>query len=68
MKLNTEKYQLLISGDKCEKTVKDIGENKNRKTSNIELLGIVIDNQLKFDRHISKLYSNAKNKCFHKND
>ena len=31
------------------KTVKDIGEDKIRETSNIELLGIVIDTQLKFD-------------------
>ena len=67
-KLNTEKYQLLISRDKCEKTVKDIGEDKIWETSNIELLVIVIDNQLKFDRHISRLCSNAKNKCFDRND
>ena len=47
--------------------MKDIGEDKNWETSNIESLGI-IDNRLKFDRHISKLCSNAKSKCFHKND
>ena len=62
MKLNTEKYQLLISGDKCEKTVKGTGEDKIWETSNIELLGIVIDNQSKFNRHISKLCLNANNK------
>ena len=68
LKFNTEKYQLLISRDKCEKTVKDIGEDKIWETSNIELLVIVIDNQLKFDRHISRLCSNTKNKCFDRND
>ena len=68
LKLNTEKYQLLISIDKCEKTVKDIGEDKVWETSNIELLGIVIDIQLKFDRHISNLCSNTNSKCFDKKD
>ena len=68
LKLNTKKYQLLRSRDKCEKRVKDIGEDKIWETSNIELLGIVIDNQLKFDRHICKSCSNANNKCFDKND
>ena len=67
LKLNTEKYQLLRSRDYCEKTVKDIGEDKIWETSNIELLGIVIDNQLKFYMHISKLCSNANNECFDKN-
>ena len=68
LKLNTEKYQLLIPRDKCEKTVKTIGEDKIWETSNIELLGIVIANQLKFDRHICKLCSNANNKSLDKND
>ena len=44
LKLNTEKYQLLISRDKCKKTAKDIGKDKSWETSNMELLGIVIDN------------------------
>ena len=68
LKLNTEKYQLLIPRDKCEKTVKNIGEDKIWETSNIDLLGIVIDNQLKFDRHICKLCSNANSKSLDKND
>ena len=67
LKLNTEKYQLLISRDKCKKTVKDIGKDKSWETSNMELLGIVIDNQLKFDRYISKSCSNTNNKFFNKN-
>ena len=68
LKFNTEKYQLLISRDKCEKTVKDIGEDKIWETSNIELLGIAIDNQLKFNRQFCKLCSSANNKSFDKND
>ena len=35
LKLNTEKYQLLISRDKCGKTVKNIGEDKIWETSNV---------------------------------
>ena len=35
LKLNTEKYQLLISRDKCKKTVKNIGEDKIWETSNV---------------------------------
>ena len=68
MKLRTEKYQLLISGDKCEKTGKDVGEDRIWETSHIELLRIVIDNQLKFDRHVSNLCSNASNNCFDEDD
>ena len=54
MKLNIEKYPLLISGDKYDKIGKDIGEGRFWETSNIELLGTVIDNQLKFGKHVSK--------------
>ena len=54
MKLNIEKYPLLISGDKYDKTGKDIGEDRFWETSNIELLGTVIENQLKFGKHVSK--------------
>ena len=68
MKLNTEKYHLLISRDKCKKGVKDIGEDRIWETSNIKLIGKVNDNKLKFHRHISKLCSNANNKRFDKND
>ena len=54
MKLNIEKYPLLISADKYDKTGKDIGKGRFWETSNIELLGTVIDNQLKFGKHVSK--------------
>ena len=61
MKLNTEKY-LEISGDKHEKIANDIEEDKIWGTSNVELLGIAIDNQLKFARHVSNLCSKANSK------
>ena len=54
MKLNIEKYPMLISGDKYDKTGKDIREGRFWETSNIELLGTVIDNQLRFGKHVSK--------------
>ena len=58
IKLNTEKYQLLLSGN--EKTWDEVWENNIWETSNVELLAIVIDNQLKFYRNDSILCSKAK--------
>ena len=45
---------MLISGDKYDKTGKDIRKGRFWETSNIELLGTVIDNQLRFGKHVSK--------------
>ena len=53
MNLNIEKYQLLIS--ESEKIGNYVGEDKILETSNVELLGILIENQFKFYRHASNL-------------
>ena len=68
MKFNTGKYHLLITGDKYDKIEKDIREDRIWETSNIELLGIAMDNQLKFDKPLPNLCSKVNNKFFDKDD
>ena len=62
MKLKTDKCHLLNSGQKYEQVWADTGEDRIWETSNVKLLGIVIDNQLKFDRYVRNLCSKANNK------
>ena len=59
MKLNTDKCHLLISGNKNEymwakKTVWE--------SNDVELLGVAIDNNLRFDKHVSNICLKANRK------
>lgn len=62
MKLNTDKCHLLMAGNKIEDTWVKIGENKLWETGKVKLLGINIDNQLKFDHHVLNLCAKANQK------
>ena len=46
MKLNTDKYHLLVSGTKCEHSWAEIGHDKIWKSNKVNLLGVTIDNKL----------------------
>ena len=56
IKLNTEKCHLLMSGSKYEHLWTQIGKEKILDDNEVKLLGITIDNSLKFDTHINKSY------------
>ena len=62
MKLNSDKCHLLISCHHYEKMFINIGNNKIWESKNVELLGITIDKDLKFDKHVNKIFSKANRK------
>ena len=57
MKLNSDKCHLLVSGHHHEEIFINIGNNRIWESKNVELLGITIDKDLKFDKRVSKICS-----------
>ena len=55
MKLNTEKYHLLISENKNEYMWVKLDEDIVWESNDVELLGVTIDNNLRFDKHVSNI-------------
>ena len=63
MKWNTDKCHLLILGrNSNEQVTVNIGDSVIGNTKEQKLLGVVIDNRLNFESHISKLCKKADNK------
>ena len=52
MKLNTDKCHLLVAGHKSEHTWVRVGPDKIWEDHSVKLLGVSIDNELKFDKHV----------------
>ena len=53
MKMNSNKCHLFISGNKFEHLWAKIGNDRIWENETVELLGITIDNELKFDEHVN---------------
>jgi len=53
MKLNTDKCHLLVSGHKHEHIFVKVGEDTIWESNKVKLLGVTIENELKFDEHVS---------------
>ena len=51
MKLNTDKCHLLVAGHKSEHTWVGVGPDKVWEDHSVKLLGVLIDSELKFDKH-----------------
>ena len=62
MKTNTDKYHLLISGCKNEEMWEKLDRDIVWESNDVKLLGITLDNNLKFDKHVSDIYSKANRK------
>ena len=63
LKANPGKFQFIILGDKQNNTfVLNIHENEIKNSSEVELLDITIDSQLKFKKHIDNLCRKASYK------
>ena len=62
MKLNTDKCHLLISGNKNEQMWAKLDRDVVWESNDVKLLGITLDNNLKFDKHVSNIYSKANKK------
>ena len=55
MKINSDQCHLFISGNKSEHFWTKIGNNRPWKSRIVKLLGIIIDNKLKFNEHLSNV-------------
>ena len=62
MKLNTDKCHLLVSGHKFEEMWMKVGTDYIWENKEVNLLGVTIDNDLKFEKHISNLCLKAGRK------
>ena len=63
LKANPGKFQFMILGDKKNNTfVLNIHDNEIKNPSEVELLGITIDSQLKFTKHIDTFCRKASYK------
>ena len=59
MKSNTDKCRLIVSGHKHEQVWTNIGKDLVWESSDVKLLGITTNRDLKFDKHVLKLFSKA---------
>ena len=50
--MNLDKCQLFISGNKFELLWTEIGNNKIRENRTVILLGLTIDDKIKFDEYL----------------
>ena len=55
MKLNTDKCHRLISGNKNEYMWAKLDEDMVWESNDVELFGVSIDNNLRFDKHVSNI-------------
>ena len=62
MKMNFVKCHLFISSNRYKQMWAKIGDDKIWESRTVKLLGITIDNELKFDEHISNVYMKAQRK------
>ena len=62
MKLNTDKCHLFVAGDKFEHAWVRVGPDKIRHDHSIKLLGVSIDNELKFDKYVLNTIKKANSK------
>ena len=62
MKLNTNKCHLTVLGYKHEHVLADIGKDSIRESNDVKHVGITIERDLKFDKHVLKLCRKANQK------
>ncbi len=62
MKLNEDKCHLLLAGHKYEHIWAMVGNTRIWESNKVKLLGINIDNELKFKKHINMLCDTAGKK------
>ena len=62
MKLNTDKCRLIVSGYKHEQVWAHIGKYFIWESNDVKLLGVTIDRDFRFDKHVLKLCNTANQK------
>ena len=60
IKLNTGKCHLLISRNKNEHIWAKLDQNVAWESNDVERLGVTIDNNLRFDKYLSKIKQEVK--------
>ena len=55
MKLNEEKCELLVCGYCFEQLWIKVRDNKTWEKSLVKLVGVTIDNELKFDKYVAEI-------------
>jgi hypothetical protein len=63
-KLNTAKCKVIVAGNKDHEVTVRVGNSLIKEQKSVDLLGLKIDNKLKFDEHISKSVKKANSKLF----
>ena len=62
MKLNTDKCDLIISGNKIEQMRAKLDGDIVCQSNDVKILGITLDNNIKFDNYVSNTGSKASGK------
>ena len=62
MKLNEEKCELLVCGYRSQQLWMKVGVNKTWEKSLVKLLGVTIDNELKFGKYVAEICAKANRK------
>ena len=62
MKMNASKCHLFVSGNKHEHMWAKMGDDQIWESRTVKLLGVTIDNELKFDEYISNVCKKAQRK------
>ena len=62
MKPNTDKCHLLISGNKNEYMLAKLDQDIVWESNDAKLLGVTIDNNLRFDKHVSNIFLKVNRK------
>ena len=62
IELNTDKCCLIVSGYKHEQVCTNIETDLIWESNDVKLLVVTIDRDLKFDKHVLKLFSKANRK------
>ena len=62
MPLNTDKCHLLISGNKNEYMWTKLDQDIVWESNDVKFLGVTIDNNLRFDKHLSNICLKANRK------
>ena len=60
--MNTDKCRLIVSGYKHEQVWANIQKDLILESNGVKLLGVTIDRDLKFDKHVLKLCGKANQK------
>ena len=62
MKSNTDDCHFLLAGHKFEHTWVRVGPDKIWEVRSVKLLGVLIENELKFDKHILNIIKKANSR------